>query len=265
MNKNNKLALIVAYYLARFDREALHNLGFTSFNEAFEITAKKLNVKKNYVKLRRDEFDPIFPWRQGWKRPMDRQIIRTIETFQDFDESDLQDLVKNLLESKEYRDTEEIQQITTSLLKSKKLKSGKKNYVLRSPTGVKAENFFINQFNASGLPVMGKLVDTRDLGCGYDFKVIAEDAEYFIEVKGMSGNDGGILFTNKEWKTAQIHNNFYYLVVVKNLEKNPEVIFIKDPTSILEAKKNIYTIAQIQWSVSEKNLKKFTNQEKIKN
>jgi hypothetical protein len=52
------------------------------------------------------------------------------------------------------------------------------------------------------------------------------------------------------------------LVVVKNLEKNPEIIFIKDPTSTLEGKKNIYTTAQIQWSVSEKTLRKFTNQEK---
>lgn len=262
MNVNNKLALIVAYYLARFDREALNNLGFTSFNEAFEITAERLRVKKNYVKLRRDEFDPIFPWRQGWKRQMDRQIVRTIETFQDIDETDLRDIVKKLLESREYREGDEIQQITASLSKSPKVRFGKSKYVLRAPTGIKAEKYFIDHFNKYQLPIGGKLMDTRDLGCGYDFKVITENAEYFIEVKGVSGFEGGILFTNKEWKTAQIHGTHYYLAVVENLEKNPEIIFIKDPTSTLKGKKNIYTTAQIQWSVSEKSLRKFKEQVK---
>lgn len=42
----NKLALIISYYLARFDRKGLEKLGFSSFNQAFEEIAKILGVKK---------------------------------------------------------------------------------------------------------------------------------------------------------------------------------------------------------------------------
>ena len=52
---NNILAIIVAFYLSKFNQEGVGNLGFNSFNEVFDKTADLLNVKRNYVKLRRDE------------------------------------------------------------------------------------------------------------------------------------------------------------------------------------------------------------------
>jgi hypothetical protein len=94
---NNVLAIIVAFYLSKYNQEGLKNLGFNSFNEAFEKTANLLNVKKNYVKLSRDEFDPIYPWRQGWKRPMNKRIIRAIEILEELEETDIRDIAKNIL------------------------------------------------------------------------------------------------------------------------------------------------------------------------
>ena len=89
---NNILSIIVAFYLSKYNQEGLKKSGFDSFNDAFEKTSDLLNVKRNYVKLRRDEFDPIYPWRQGWKRPMDKRIIRTIEILDDVEEIDIKEL-----------------------------------------------------------------------------------------------------------------------------------------------------------------------------
>lgn len=104
---NNILAIIVAFYLSKFNQEGVRNLGFNSFNEVFDKTANLLNVKRNYVKLRRDEFDPIYPWRQGWKRPMDKRIIRTIEILDELEEPDVRDIVSNILYNPFYRETED--------------------------------------------------------------------------------------------------------------------------------------------------------------
>jgi len=69
----NLLAIIVAFYLSKFDKQGLKNLGFKNDADAFETIANILGTKKNYIKFRRDEFDPIHPWRKGWQRPMDNR------------------------------------------------------------------------------------------------------------------------------------------------------------------------------------------------
>src|SRR5437868_5898254 len=104
----NLLAIIVAFYLSKFDKQALQNLGFKNDSEAFETTAKVLGVKKNYIKFRRDEFDPVHPWRKGWERPMDRRIIKSIEALQDLEEPDLREIVQRLLSEDDYRNSDEV-------------------------------------------------------------------------------------------------------------------------------------------------------------
>jgi hypothetical protein len=206
----NKLALIVAYFLARFDRKGLDRLGFSSFNKAFEETAKRLGVKKNYVKLRRDEFDPVFSWRIGWQRPMDRQIIKTIEAFQEMDEAEVFHIVSEILNNEGYRQGEEANEITTILEEGRNENRKKGKFILRAPTGKSAEEFFIEHFKNNAFPVRGNLIDTRDLGCGHDFKIESENHTLYIEVKGTSEISGGIVFTHKEWHTALISGNNYY-------------------------------------------------------
>ena len=167
---NNILAIIVAFYLSKYNQEGLKNLGFDSFNEAFEKTADLLSVKRNYVKLRRDEFDPIYPWRQGWKRPMDKRIIRTIEILDDLEETDMRDIVSNILHNPSYRDDEDLKDIVNLIknTENRKVEAGK--FILRCPTGKAAEEFFRSFYAQNKLPVEGDLSDCRDLGCGYDYK-----------------------------------------------------------------------------------------------
>lgn len=257
----NQLAIIVSYYLARFDREALTNLGYASFNEAFEAVGDTLQVKKNYVKLRRDEFDPAFPWREGWKRSMDKRIVKTIELFQDLDEPEMREIVLKILKDNTYQSSEELTQITGIInsvqpdKKGDKKKMGGGLFILRGPTGKKAEAFFQSHFNQTFEPVKGNLIDTREWGCGYDFKIESGKRETFVEVKGLSEISGGILFTDKEWKTAKEKTDSYYLAIVRNVTKEPEIQFFQNPAGIFQPNKNIYTSIQVQWSVSDKVLK----------
>jgi len=60
-------ALSVAYYLSRFDRDAVKELGYKGFNAAFEGVGKILGQKWTTIKNMRDEFDPYFDnGRKGW-------------------------------------------------------------------------------------------------------------------------------------------------------------------------------------------------------
>ena len=124
---------------------------------------------------------------------------------------------------------------------------------MRGPTGKKAEEYFIEYFKDGNLSIEGNLEDTRDLGCGYDFKIIGK-TEYFFEIKGLAEIEGGILFTSKEWITAKKYDRRYFLVIVRNLNSIPEIEFYQDPASKLSPKKNIVTTIQVQWSITTKEL-----------
>jgi hypothetical protein len=251
---NNELAIIVAFYLSKFNKEALKNLNFRTDVEAFKTIGQKLGVKENYVKFRRDEFDPIHPWRKGWSRPMDNRMVRAIEALQDLEESALRSIVLDILNDEKYRQSEEITRITQlfSEVKNENAKPGK--YILRGPTGRAAEEYFISYHTKTKLPVAGQLIDCRDLGCGYDFKIVSDKRETYIEVKGLAEMSGGILFTDKEWRTAKEKSSNYIVCMVKNVPQSPTINFITNPHNTLKANKTIYTTVQINWSVAEKQL-----------
>jgi hypothetical protein len=251
--KSNSLAILIAYYLSRFDKQGLKNLGFETESSAFDSISKILGVKKNYIKFRRDEFDPVHPWRKGWQRPMANRIVRTIQAFQDMNESELRDIVLNILSDPKYPDSEEGEQIKL-VLTQKKRSLQNRNFILRGPTGKLAEEFYIKHFSENHFPAKGSLIDCRDLGVGYDFRIEAEDAIYFVEVKGLLDISGGVLFTNKEWLTASEKNESYFLCIVSNIGEVPGIRFIQNPTAKINPKRNISTVIQINWSISENEL-----------
>lgn len=119
------------------------------------------------------------------------------------------------------------------------------------PTERKAEEFFMEHFKINQAPVPGIIEDTRDNGCGYDFKIKDGNTEYLIELKGLALASGGVLLTDKKWKTTKTTGENYFLVVVKNLKEIPNIQIIRNPASVLNPKKNIYTTRQVQWQVAE--------------
>lgn len=250
----NLLAIIVAFYLSKFDKQGLKYLGFKNDADAFETTAKILGIKKNYVKFRRDEFDPIHPWRKGWQRQMDNRIIKSIEALQDLEEPDLRDIVKGILQDENYRKSEDVKKIISLFSKDKKEKVAIGKFVLRAPTGKSAEEFFMKHYSENKFPIDGKIIDCRDFGVGYDFRIENASQKSYVEVKGVSDFSGGVLFTNKEWTVAKSEGDNYFLCVISNLSEKAEIIFIQNPAVKSNPKKNIYTTIQISWSVTENQL-----------
>ena len=51
MREANKMALIVAYFLSRFDQSAYDTLGFDSQREAHEFIGNVLGVNPNSIKI----------------------------------------------------------------------------------------------------------------------------------------------------------------------------------------------------------------------
>lgn len=67
MREENKLALIVGYYLSKYDHIAYQNLGYGTQISTHETIGAHLNVKPNTIKNMRDEFDTIHDnGRVGW-------------------------------------------------------------------------------------------------------------------------------------------------------------------------------------------------------
>lgn len=251
---NNNLAIIVAFYLSKFDKQGMCILGYKNDKEAFEGIAEKLSVKKNYIKFRRDEFDPIHPWRRGWQRPMDKRIKKAIDALQDLTESELREIVIQLLNDPKYRNSEEVLEITSIFSEWKNKKDKKSNFILRAPTGKQAEEFFISYFSKNKSPFEGTLIDCREFGVGYDFRIETRVENYFVEVKGLTEISGGVLFTSKEWCVAKNKGDKYFLCIVSNLSEFPDIRFIQNPSEKLNPKKNVYSAIQISWSVTEKQL-----------
>src|SRR5690606_37594280 len=107
----NKLATIVAYYLSRFDNAAKARLGYKTDAEAFQKISLILGVKKNYIKLRKDEFDPVHPWRIGWTPPMTTRIVQTIEALQDLSEPEIGGIVQDILFDNEFQQSNDLKKI----------------------------------------------------------------------------------------------------------------------------------------------------------
>jgi hypothetical protein len=258
MKAQNELALIIAYYLSRFDKEGYSLLGYKSFLDATKGIGLILDVKPRTIQGMRDEFDPYHQNnRVGWVRELRGSRLKIIKTFQETDDATLLEIIKEILENKEFKSTEEYKDIHTLFSEREELTKTEASpvFILRGPTGKAAETFFQEYFKNKALPAPGKIIDSRDFGCGYDFEIQGDNQSYFIEVKGLASADGGILFTNKEWQTALKHGKNYYLIIVKNLSATPELVTIQNPASKLKPKKNIHTTIQVNWTITGKHLK----------
>lgn len=260
MNENHKLALYVSYYLARFDKVAYERLDFGNQSQTHQRIGELLSVKPSSVQNWRDEFDPLFGHRAGWyQRPLSPSRVQVANALNNLPEPEIYLIVKKIL-TEQGNESSVLKTLTEFIDKTTQDKDNR--FILRAPTGKKAEEYFINYFQKEAKPHKGELIDTRDLGCGYDFEIVNGVHKYLIEVKGVLKQSGGILLTNKEWETAKSAGNNYYIAVVSNLEEQPKVEFIRNPYEILLPKENIIKTIQVNWSVSAKQLKEYYEQPK---
>lgn len=254
MQKSHELALVIGYYLSRFDQEGVRLLGYKSFNAAVQDISKKLSVKANTLKNMRDEFDPYHDnGRVGWyQRPVTGSRKRVMLAFRDLDEPAVRSIVTDIL-SNPLSSPDEVTEIVADDTPEKR--TAETIFIPRGPTGRKAEEFFLHQHIAGNTRFSGELKDTRDLGCGYDFAIGDGQEAVYIEVKGLSEDSGGISFTNKEWMVANEKGEAYVLALVSNIDSAPRISYLSNPAKKLSARKQIYRTISISWNVSNKNLR----------
>ena len=213
-------SIITGLYLSTFNETALSQLGFKSYQEAFNVLGFALGVKPSSIKNYRDEFDPLFPNdRKGWhKRPI-RDYCKVIyDEFKNLDLTECSELIKSFF-IKDY----EVEKIVSATLKKDYSESVAKRLV----TGKAAEEYFktvyskIDSFNAYNM------LDTTNMACGFDYKLTNQHHFYCVEVKGLSELKGNIQLTEKEYFVAQNMRSNYCLFVVKNFKEKPihEIIF----------------------------------------
>jgi 5-methylcytosine-specific restriction protein A len=115
MKQSNALALIVAYYLSKYDDLAYEQLGFKKGQKtaAHKELGRILGVNSNSVKNMRDEFDPIHDNpRAGWhQRPLRPSRAKVVEQFQEMTQEEIRDFVLELLTNPKFSHTEEVEEI----------------------------------------------------------------------------------------------------------------------------------------------------------
>jgi len=91
---------IIAYYLSKFDMQAVFELGYKNRTIAFAEISALFCHDNNYLKLRRDEFDVVTgSYRKGWRnRKPSTSVVNLASILDDFSYETLTDLVKRLIE-----------------------------------------------------------------------------------------------------------------------------------------------------------------------
>lgn len=259
MNGNNQKALIFAYYLSKFDLLALSELGFKTWNAAYEYTSSLWDIKSTTIKNMRDEFDPIMDnLRAGWyQKPLSRSRALIHTQYRDIPLDSFTLLIKNIL----YPDSlNKYTEFETDIVNSESdfdLSENSTSYsIQRTFTGLAAEEIFIQKHSSGEIGHNGILTDTRNHGCGYDFREETLNEIHCYEVKGRFEECGGILMTEKEWAVAKEMQNNYHLVLVSNISSpgDESIAIYPNPAEILNAKLNVRKVIQTSWVIAESEL-----------
>lgn len=257
MKPNHEKALIVAYYLSKFDKKAAENLGFKNRAEAFTVISRNLNMKRSTLRFMRDEFDVLHPHRKGWyQSPMPPSRVKVVESFQNLEELSLRSIVQDISDNCKLPDSDTLKEIIKNIELPDDKTPIKAFTGARGITGKNAEEIFIEFFDDNNFPLRGELKDVRETGCGYDFLLNDKKTEYYIEVKGLASESGGILMTDKEWATANAKGNNYYLVIISSIDIEPKITIIQNPKEKLTPKRNTYTSIQVNWQVDKNAISK---------
>jgi hypothetical protein len=244
----NILGMACGYYLSRFDLRAYDRLGFGSQQATHEALGRALDVPPKSIKNWRDEFDPVHEnARQGWhKREMAPSRRRMLEALGDLSEAEIFALIKEAIAAPSGGSARALVQA----MDEGDGDTDEGAYGLRGPTGIKAEQAFQKFHHETGQPVPGELRNRTHDQCGFDFEIVADEASFAVEVKGLAGENGGVSFTDCEWRRAREMGDAYYLAIVRNVATTPQVSLIRNPAAVLTARMRAYTTVQVGWSIS---------------
>lgn len=236
--ENRNELILTGLYLSKFDKAGLDKLGFSSFKEAFNTLGYALNGKPASIKNYRDEFDPYFDNnRQGWhKRKLRDYCKAVLDSAKDLSFDEFTKIISGFI----VKDFD----LRTEINKILKIENDKK-FINRISTGLAAENFFIKNYKNYFLNY--SLHDTRQFGCGFDFKMDLNEDFICVEVKGLQTDGGNFLMTEKEFDTAKKLREKYCLYVVKNFKEKPYETLFYNPTERFDLEKFTQQIVQITY------------------
>jgi hypothetical protein len=258
MDRHRLQGMICGYYLSKFDPQSYEKLGFPTQLATHRAIGATLGVPPQSIQNWRDEFDPIHPnSRKGWhKRPMVASRLSLVRALGSLSEEELYGFVNDILVDPTSSSSDEIVELLSIADADETADVAEaRQFVPRGLTGHRAEEEFLKFYEQTGFPIRGDLDDCRHLGCGFDFRIRAGVRTVSIEVKGLSAEWGGLLFTQKEWDVAKELGADYYLAVVRNLDEEHEVLLFQDPASKFAPKKQVYTVVQVRWTIAESNLR----------
>ncbi len=250
MTDSHKRALVVAYYLSRFDRKGIRALGFSSATEAFNVIGEKLGVKPSTVKNMRDSFEPYCSHvRVGWyQRKILRSRANVIEAYDELSEAAMAAIVQRLLHDVTEEANIYTAPISETLMETELETDDSNAYALRLRSGEKAEEFFLQQFSLLSAFAGSRLEDTRKLGIGFDFRAVLPHSYSAIEVKGVTAPHGSISFTDKEWSVAHILGDNYILALVRSLNDAPTLDLIHNPAERIDVKMRTIESVAVCWN-----------------
>ena len=216
--------------MSRLDDRYLQAQGIRTWKTAFERAARALRVQPASLKNLRDEFDPFHDnLRKGWwHRPLRPNRQRVMGDLSEVSDDALLESVSRILGA----DRKATEELLDSLIE---VRPAAHNVAERLLTGRRAENLFLSNCESwVGVP-RSKVLDRRDSALGFDFAV-AGIPERAIEVKGLKGQSGAILFTDREWSEAKVRQAEYWLVVVGDIATTPIFRLWQNPHGLLSAR-----------------------------
>lgn len=247
ISQRDKL-ILAGLFLSRFDRRALHILGFKGFTEAYNVIGYALGAKPASIKNYRDEFDPLFPnERSGWhKRSTRDYCLKKFEDYKGLDFDLFANLIRSIAEFDEnlWSETQDDKDSRVSISSS---------FAKRLITGIAAERYFESAHSSVPQFKDHLLENTTQLGCGYDYRLHAGSETDFlaVEVKGLRGTTGGLSLTPKEYETAEIMRDRFFLFVVKDFQRSPfHEVFQNPLESRLQFRRLEKATIQIAWTTS---------------
>ena len=208
-------AILMGLFISKFNEQALDSFGFTTMKEAYNVFGYSVNVPPTSIKLYQQEFDPYFPnGRKGWHKRGLREYCREI-----------MDNVSNLSFDEFYRLINSF--VLDEYVEIKDIHRNKENagyrkfQTNRQLTGKAAERYFVMNYQSITPFQNYHLIDTTNMGCGFDYKLSLQTENYYVEVKGINERQGSVLMTEKEYNMAEDLLDRYCLFVVSNFKERP--------------------------------------------
>ena len=236
-------AILMGLFLSRFDNLALESFGFTGFRQAYNVLGLSIGVKPNSINNYRDEFDPYFPnERKGWRNRNLRDYCKEyMDATADMSFDEFYNVIKYFLDGGIVEDKDIVKE---------RRKVSRGFMANRLITGKAAEEYFVMNYKEIDVFHDFAILDTTQMGCGFDFKLTYNRKNFYVEVKGINEKSGSVLMTEKEYNVADDLRDLYCLFIVSNFRETPEHHLFFNPLYIpqLEFKRQEQIVTRISYS-----------------